>query len=463
MRFYCLLLLCLQTLLALSQQSITKKTLPVELSRYRFENYSDQALSNISDKINLPAEFQLNNVHIVDNRIILTEKGTGRILIIDSSGSTVRADATKYGGDRFGAFEFVFRDTLYSIGGYGFWHVNGAVRKFDWITRDWTPVTTNKNIPAALGVNAYFHFISDKGKVFVLFEHYPDEYLIRPKSKEKRVNMAIFNTYTKQWEEPIYIISPTLMNEVSDIRAIAHTNQTLIIHTRLNTQTIELDFIQNHHYLLADDFLNKFYSITGQKNTWMTKSEGTSIFIGKLSDTQLQQLDVKQYRYEKRAEFYKPDTKVNKPSEKNLIAIFSIGLNVLLLFTGCFLLYKRYKVKSTVLNTIEQTQISQHKLFTELLDELEITIIEKIWLNSKSGESTSIDEINKLLGIDKRPYKIQNNLRADALKLINKKFNDFINTKDELIIRKRSDFDKRYFTYHINERYINKIIIRKND
>jgi hypothetical protein len=48
-------------------------------------------------------------------------------------------------------------------------------------------------------------------------------------------------------------------------------------------------------------------------------------------------------------------------------------------------------------------------------------------------------------------------MRADVLKLINKKFMDFASSSDELIIRERSSFDKRYFEYTLNDRYANKI------
>lgn len=463
MRFYCLLFLSFTWFHTLSQQSTTQNLLSENLRLLSVTNYSAQALSSLSAQLSLPNDFQLNKIHVVKNRLLLTEKGTGRILMIDSTGIISRIDATKYGGDRFGAFEFVFNDTLYSIGGYGFWRVTGAVRRFDWDTKDWTAVLSNKHIPAALGINAYFHFIPEQGRVFVLFSNYPDEYLLQSSVKSKGVSIAIFDIASKKWNELTYAISSDIINEISDIRAIANTDYSLIIHTRLNTHTIELDFTQNQYYHLADDFLNKLYSITGQKNAWVTKSKGTSILIGNLSDTQFQQIDTKAYRSEKIASFYKTDTSNNKPEQNKLINIFSIALNALLLLIGTILLFNHYRKKTKTSNTIDQTQTNQHKQFTDLLDEVEIVVVEKIWLNSKSGENTSIDEINKLLGIDKRPYKIQNNLRADALKLINKKFNDFTNTRDELIARKRSDFDKRFFTYHINERYINKIIIRKND
>ena len=81
--------------------------------------------------------------------------------------------------------------------------------------------------------------------------------------------------------------------------------------------------------------------------------------------------------------------------------------------------------------------------------------------NHKAASLTSSDQINEILGINNRIYKIRNNIRAATLKLINKKFIDYIGTNEDLIIRIRSKFDKRYFAYTINEKYITKIELER--
>ena len=68
-----------------------------------------------------------------------------------------------------------------------------------------------------------------------------------------------------------------------------------------------------------------------------------------------------------------------------------------------------------------------------------------------------MDEINVVLGVTKKPYKIRNNMRATALKIINKKFFDYRGSTEELILRVKSDDDKRFFTYSINESFISMV------
>ena len=77
--------------------------------------------------------------------------------------------------------------------------------------------------------------------------------------------------------------------------------------------------------------------------------------------------------------------------------------------------------------------------------------------NSIKDKKTSIDEINKTLGIQSRPYKIQNNIRAEVISKINKTYAAFNEIGDEIIIRNQATFDKRFKEYQINDRYLKKL------
>ena len=76
---------------------------------------------------------------------------------------------------------------------------------------------------------------------------------------------------------------------------------------------------------------------------------------------------------------------------------------------------------------------------------------------SKQGVPTSIDQINRALGVKNKEVTIQNKLRSDTLQMINKKFMVFASTSDTLVEREKTALDKRVYQYKINERYLNKI------
>jgi hypothetical protein len=77
--------------------------------------------------------------------------------------------------------------------------------------------------------------------------------------------------------------------------------------------------------------------------------------------------------------------------------------------------------------------------------------------NAINNKKTSIFEINNVLGVSRKNYKIQNNIRAELLASINKKFMAFAITNDLLIIRERTILDKRFFEYDLNNKYSKKI------
>ena len=70
---------------------------------------------------------------------------------------------------------------------------------------------------------------------------------------------------------------------------------------------------------------------------------------------------------------------------------------------------------------------------------------------------TSVNQMNQVLGLGKKPVKIQNNLRAAAVLMINKKFKAYSDFPDDLLEKHRTEFDKRFFEYNILRKYLSKI------
>ncbi|MBL7850106.1 MAG: hypothetical protein JNN04_04335, partial [Cyclobacteriaceae bacterium] len=82
--------------------------------------------------------------------LLLLPDGTGRVYVAqptDGRLDFVRIDSTRFMGYNFGAFPFVYRDTLYSYGGYGFWHYNGQLRVFDTKKHEWQLVPLDREVP----------------------------------------------------------------------------------------------------------------------------------------------------------------------------------------------------------------------------------------------------------------------------------------------------------------------------
>lgn len=403
-------------------------------------------------------DFELDGIVKQNNSYLLYENGSGRLWQLNDSGKLERCDKTKFAGDRFGAFEFIHNDTLYSMGGYGFWRVSGALRYYNTQTRDWMVMPTNQNVAVASGVNAIFFHAFNTSKLYVIYHPYNDEYLNeKQKKKTDTLYLQIFDLIHKTWAEQPKALSQSIAKELDDIRVMAITSNALYLNSKYYNQTLELDFSKNTYSEMDPAFLNDLQQIRGQRPNHMIEKSESSIIITDLNTRESYPLDVSKYKKKKAGTLY-----TNLPNDATSIPLrslffISIGLNVLL--GAAWIRSKFFKKKSALKEgTLHEIDApTKGKKFIDLLDTVELNIINTLSEQFKAGKHTSIDEINKILGIEKRPYKIANNIRADALKMINKKFMDFSGNTDELIIRERSTFDKRFFEYTLNQRYINKV------
>ena len=101
--------------------------------------------------------------------------------------------------------------------------------------------------------------------------------------------------------------------------------------------------------------------------------------------------------------------------------------------------------------------IENKQSFKTNLTEAENNLLELLIKNSLLDIMTSVNQMNNVLGLAKKQIKIQNNLRAAAVLMINKKFKVYSGLPDELIEKQRTEFDKRFFEYSIQRKYLKKV------
>jgi hypothetical protein len=88
---------------------------------------------------------------------------------------------------------------------------------------------------------------------------------------------------------------------------------------------------------------------------------------------------------------------------------------------------------------------------------IEREVLEMIVKNKWNGQTTSVNQINRILGTEKKNDKIQNNIRGELILELNNKFKIYSLLNDDLIERKKSSFDKRHIEYDISDKMIHKI------
>ncbi|MFY8165145.1 MAG: hypothetical protein ACOVJ8_01055, partial [Sediminibacterium sp.] len=100
------------------------------------------------------------------------------------------------------------------------------------------------------------------------------------------------------------------------------------------------------------------------------------------------------------------------------------------------------------------------KYYIHSLSTIEKDLLHLLFNNNLKNQNTTVTQINKVLGTEKKPFKIQNNIRGEVLSTINNKFMAFALVNNNLIERQRSEYDKRHMEYFINEKYISKLSLK---
>jgi hypothetical protein len=141
----------------------------------------------------------------------------------------------------------------------------------------------------------------------------------------------------------------------------------------------------------------------------------------------------------------------------NKYTYYIVGLGVLVLIIVIIIVINRIKQSSR--KKTHSTEIVKREIkdFIVSLDEIEKIVVKQILENARENQNTTTNQLNKLLGTEKKEFKIQNNIRSEVIMNINKKFKLFSNINDDLIERERAELDKRFMEYNINKLYLKKI------
>lgn len=139
----------------------------------------------------LPPLFNTNNF-LRNNDVFFTIKGTGQVYKLNLKTLALnRLDNTFFRGYNFSAHQFFRNDTLFSIGGSGFWMDNSLITFYNPKTREWDLLNAkNKNITGY--VNYDFSGYIKENDVFFSAKVHPD-------SLSKNVAVSYYSFKDSLW------------------------------------------------------------------------------------------------------------------------------------------------------------------------------------------------------------------------------------------------------------------------
>ncbi len=398
-------------------------------------------------------------------RLIIQIDGSGKILEKKPDANAfVRIDSTCYEGNSFGAFTFTYNDTLFSLGGYGFWSFNGMLRYYDEVNRQWSVLSSNKNLPLKRSTTANFYYDKEHAQIFVIYQ------VLRQLNEDESVKIdprllvQALDLKTKKWWNHPKIIKEEVFPKSLDIdlNTCFHTKFGLL--TAYNDDIYLIDFKNNLFIPIAPskkaDIFNKMFSLT----EWMlfTNKDSLYFYDVKKNDANVIFLQEKDLDRKNGKAFY--TNQQQNILMESIIPTWLVLIVFVCMMAGAFLVYKHYKNnKRMVENANNRLQkqidsiIKNTSSFQDNLTNSELLLFNLLIENTTKNIMTSINNINHALGIAQKPLKIQNNIRATNIQMINKKFMVFSGCNDELIQKERTEFDKRIFEYAIQKKYLHKL------
>jgi hypothetical protein len=413
-------------------------------------SHQEEALFTIPD---LPTNFQNESQQIlkIRGKLFLLIPGSGRIYelaIKNDSVNLVRVDKTFFSGFTFQSLSFNINDTIFSYGGYGFWHFNGGLRVYNPQFNEWMIRPTDNYIAKGIVHNEIgnFHFIDTSSKSLFISG---SKYFPVPSKKQY---IGINPDYNKLFKLDITSANWIELGEINDVwkKYYGYTSKGLLVRNENEYQI--LDPNSNRIFKIKGKTLDRLIH-TPKSNEYqdikLSFCVGNMLYVGDLNNwidsVYINPVDI----VDQGDLLYKK----NNPlilllSKINTTIFLLVLLNIFLLI---FILRKWYK-KTTSLDVEEYIPLevlTDNGLGSDLLNVREKDLLLKIYNQSINNKVVSIQQINDFIGVGRRSLEVQKRSRTDIIQAINQKCIFLTKNTEPILLRSRSTSDRRMFDYFI--------------
>jgi hypothetical protein len=362
-----------------------------------------------------------------------------------------RLDSTFYYGYNTGSLKLMPNDTIYSFGGYGFWHFNGYLSYFDTKRKEWEIMLLNKEVPywgkEGEALSSLFFVSSNHNLVYFTQEkmkqhgirNYPDAsdslYLLDIAKKEiiTKGKLTINNKLIEQFAKCRKIITPygVLYDNPFD------QNKDYLI-----------DFANNKILVGNDSYVQKIISSRNNYNENIIYYRNNHIYSScypyDIVDSAVFSIDnFKQFSsilYDNKFESsFIPEVQFSNNFNFKLLILFLIILVFIL-----FVLFR--KRRSNEAETADKKEFKE-----ESLNDLEIVLLKQFVEKLEKREFCTVEDLNNLLGVSSKTVEIKKKARTDFITKVNYKIKQALYLDYDMIKRNRSENDKRSYLYYIEK------------
>jgi hypothetical protein len=264
---------------------------------------------------------------------------------------------------------------------------------------------------------------------------------------------------TKKWDPNQYAISSTLAYSFSDLTFIQSIDEVIIANSKFRNNSLLINFTKNTINELNDAKITEWIQLKNNIKAGLIYNIKDTVYLVNEKDNDIVKYSLSKNDIKLTNEKLYEKIKKSYPFEWYVI----IGLiTILILIVGNLIkYYNKYKLAIQLTRNDQVYTIEADKrTINEFVNNLSVTereVLEMIVKNKWNGQTTSVNQINRILGTEKKNDKIQNNIRGELILELNNKFKIYSLLNDDLIERKKSSFDKRHIEYDISDKMIHKI------
>jgi hypothetical protein len=339
-----------------------------------------------------------------------------------------RIDSTTYFGHNFGSIKFSYLDTIYNLGGNGYWHFFGHLIYFN-EGKEWDIKKLNEEYKVN-SANYYYNQIN--GTLFYIQKPYNEVSTNKSQSLIKLYKLNLKN-YKNEF---IGVIdeSDFKYNELSTFVASKKLNgsicQYLNDYYLLNFEKNSISKLKNLQLISELNGSNKFQTeVVFEKNGIVYVSSG--------NNRELKSIIFKE------SDFELTGYKIYLKDYSKIYLITSIFL--VLLFAITIIRFK--VIKSRLIQIFSKQHIINDLEFTQI----EKSLIELLISKVDTQQYCDAEEVNKVLGLAKKSLEVQKKIRTEHIHRINHKFKVNYNIDIDLIERHKTEEDRRFLKYGISK------------
>ena len=399
-----------------------------------------------------PNKYAKLNFLNTSNEQFAVPNGTGAVYKLSKTqpNSFERFDATLFHGYNNNALNFIYKDTIYSLGGYGLWHSNGQLRYFNTKKAEWELKPIDQFLPISL--EDIFDIRMRRGIVYTYLKKLDAEGLKQQKEKfiDSIYSLNIVNGEVKKLGK-----ASDQLKQIPKMPISLSSNYgTLLLNSN---EVILLDFEHNEiknweNIKIGDLFLSGIGSIRP-----MIQNDSIIYFF---NNTSLDSLVIPLNKMKIIGPIYTSEDRFI--FKENLDSQILYIIIIIVLFT--ILIYIIFKQKNNQLhlkvNEKEANSITiplNKEEAKNKFSNIEIELIQLLLSQLEDGEKLNVESLNAILGVTKKSTDVQRKQRSQMIATINIKSREILNIEEDLIFRLKSDTDSRIVSYSIQRKYVDRL------